>query len=147
MTILKYCITHLQLDHALGAFGSPGKDIAFILYSSSHISVRSHWIGLIGKYHNELLSCLQLFKYPKAIPTFNEIYDDFMNCGIYIIIEGILCTGLRHEKQTYGDGISGFRSETEAAENYRIQMLSNDGVREELSFLLHYLNANGQLDL
>lgn len=81
----------MQIDFAHGYIGSPGIDIAHLLFTSSHSSLRElEWDKLIQYYHEELCNMLRELSYPKKLPTLREIRRQVDTSSLYTAFIGIL---------------------------------------------------------
>ena len=135
------------MDFALGTWGSPAKDLSYLLFSSSHKTVREgEWNLLLEHYHSELTASLTLLNYPKEKPTLGDIHSGLRQCGPHICMVGLCIIGLRFLQKFHGDGLSFITGDTEADENFRIELFSNPAAADELLFLLEFLDRNGLLE-
>lgn len=77
----------LQVDYACGYFGSPGIDLAYLLYTSCAIEVGERDRDLLIQYYHSCLSdMLQKLEYPKKHPTLTDIHVGYLRKGIIGVI-------------------------------------------------------------
>lgn len=146
---LIHLIIYLQVDYTVGCLTSPGKDLTYLLFTSSSSSVReSEWDLLIQYYHEKLSLMLNKLDYPRRIPTLNDIQVSFIQRGTLSALYGFFITGLRFGNETKSDGLLPFVSiNNRSDEEFRFRMYSNPDCEQTIKFLLDYLSRKGFFDI
>lgn len=132
-----------------GCWGSPGKDVSYMFFSSSSKQELKdcEWDRLLQHYHDQLKSTLVKLNYPRKIPSLTDIHISFLNAGISNVIICALVIGIRYLKESDVKGILTLLSDGEEGVQSRYQMFANPDCKDCLQFLLDYADRKGFLDI
>lgn len=90
---------------------------------------------------------LNSLRYPKEIPTLNDIKVSFIQRSLYSALYGFFIIGLRYANETKSDGLLPFVSKNNRSdEEFRFRMYSNPDCEQSIKFLLDYLDRKGFFD-
>lgn len=141
----------LQVDFAHCYIGSPALDLAHLIFTSSHSSLRElEWDKLLQYYHKELCLALKSSNYPKQFPTLRDIRVQFLNSGLYTAVTGIFMQNLRVLEKDYCNDNNVIQlfmmpSNGENDRSIRARILSNPKAAIMTKYLLEYYDRKGFL--
>ncbi|KAG5684036.1 hypothetical protein PVAND_013289 [Polypedilum vanderplanki] len=112
-----------MVDFGLTYFGSPGLDLAYVLFTSASNEITDYQFDtLIQHYHSTLYKTLILLNYARPIPSLIQIHNHFMKRGIIGVLYAFLLLPMRFVQNDY---------------------FKDDDMKERLNFLLDYFNRKG----
>lgn len=93
----------MQIDYQEGFFGSPGIDLNWFIFTSCNQQVVANDVQTLYQfYYTTLVDTLKKLKYPKDIPSFDDIKREIHRNGYhgnirqYLIFFAIDKSGLQH---------------------------------------------------
>lgn len=136
------------VDYSFGCWGAVGRDLSYILFSSSARTVSERdWDLLLQCYHTELTLALKKLNYPKQIPTLNDIHASFLQKSILSAVCSIVITGIRYMKKYQKDGSLVFVSQDDSDKQFLYEMYSNPESSDSFKRLLEYFDRKGILQI
>lgn len=134
------------VDYSFGCWGAVGRDLSYILFSSSARSVNERdWDILLQRYHMELRFVLQQLNYPKEIPSLNDIHLSFLQNSILSAVVGMSIAACRFVETFDKDGLESFIGQDESDKEFLYKMYSNPASLDVIKFLLNYYERKGIL--
>lgn len=135
------------VDYSMGFHGSPGLDLAYFLFTSN---VPDHgeadWDRMLRVYHNELVRVLDKLGYKKKVPSFLDIYIEFLKRAHYALLVATFLIPLRLvEDATHAD-ISGLMGDSPEKVAFRRQIFSHPRYRSLLEPILKFCYNKGIMD-
>lgn len=130
-------------DLSSGYYGSPGLDLAHILFTISDNYGEEHWDRLLRIYHEELVRVLKHLGYKKEIPTFLDIYIEFLKRAQFALMRSVILIGLR--LANYPRDISALIGED--PEQLQKQMFLHPKYRSLLEPILKFCYNKGIMDV
>lgn len=134
------------MDFGLSYFGSPGIDLAYLLFTSSSDDIKDYEIDILLQfYHQELHENLVKLKYRRPLPSLIQIHGAFLKCGVIGFVYSCLLLPMRFADASVKD-LSCLVQQTEDALSIRQELYNNEGLKKRLQFLLRYFDRKGFLD-
>lgn len=131
----------------MGYWGSPVLDLTYLLFTSSHAKVNDHeWEQLYRIYYEELKATLIRLKYGHSMLTFDELYQQIVEKGVYSAMFAIFSVTMRlfDEVKDNDDVLKFFIREEQP---FRVYLMQRPHTRTLLTNLLMYFDKMGYLDV
>lgn len=140
-------IDGLIIDFQTASWNTPGVDVAFVLFTSSHESLtESVWKDLIKYYLDKLVNVLEKLRYAGRIPTMADLQRQIYMKRFYLALFGIFTYGSRHTDSTNGEADQRYMSPTKENCQFRVNALLNPRCQSGLEFLLNYFEKHGHFE-
>lgn len=135
------------VDYAFGYNGSPGLDIAYFLFSSNVVdNGEKQWDQLLRIYHDELVKVLTKLNYKKKIPSYLDIYIEFLRRAHFALAVAVFLIPIRLvEDSTHAD-LGGLIGEEPEKQAFRKQLFGHPKYRSFLEPILQFCYNKGILD-
>lgn len=122
-------------------------DIINVFYTSSNVELQEHdWSSLTEFYYKELTDLLAKLKYPKDVPSLEEIQSERNARGFASMPMAFCSLALRNMDEVDDFAITKMVGNEDGDKKFREQLLSNPKIRRNLEFLVNYFNNLGYFD-
>lgn len=135
------------VDFAVGFYGSPGIDLSYLLFTSNtEDGTEADWDKLLRVYHTELVSTLQKLGFMGRIPTFLDIYVEYLRRCYYGLMISTFIIPLRLLEDTKDADLSGLLGEGPEHVAFRKMLFGAPKYRNFIEPLLKFWDSKGLLD-
>lgn len=132
------------IDFQLTRYGSPINDLYTLLLSSTNLDIKlKHFDYFIKYYHDNLIECLKLLKYPKKLPNVKELHIALLKYGTFAMNTITSHLSIVLLDPTKAADISNLISNTEEGISFKKAMYTNPRYRKHIETLLPWLYNRG----
>lgn len=134
------------VDFQAGYWASATLDVTFTMFTSSHFALRAaDWDELFLHYYNELVRLLTALSYAKEVPTLEYMQKQRKSRGDGSAMMSVFGLVFRNLEDS-DNGMQLLMSSDEANCQLLAEHMLKMKFRENLRFLIEYLNENGHFD-
>lgn len=143
-----YPIDVILCDYQISFIGPAVIDLANILYSSSHASLRADdYDRLVQIYHEALIGTLSKLKYTKQMPTLTDMQVELLRRGVCHVAIGLFVFAARSfEKFGEIENMAKLARDNDADRQFIYDVLISAKDNEAFKFLLNYFDRRGYFD-
>lgn len=135
------------VDFQFGYWGSAILDVVYTLFTSSAEAIRGNdWNECILHYHAELVRLLDSLKYAKKLPSLEVMQEDRKKRGDFSAIMAIFGLVMRNMDEAEDDAFGMFMRRSEVDDLKRLEQMLKPTIRDNLEFLIHFMNENGHFN-
>uniref|UniRef100_A0A0A1XJK5 Hemoglobin subunit alpha-2 n=1 Tax=Zeugodacus cucurbitae TaxID=28588 RepID=A0A0A1XJK5_ZEUCU len=132
------------VDFQCVRYGSPVNDLYTVLLSSTSLDVKLKYFDYFVKYyHDNLIECLKLLKYPKKLPTLKEIHIALLKYGTLAVSTAAGHMSIVLLEPTEGAELSNLMGTSEESIAFRKHMYTNARYRKHIEVVYPWLYHRG----
>ncbi|XP_073842682.1 uncharacterized protein [Musca autumnalis] len=136
------------VDFQLMCYGSPAYDLYYFILSSTQYELKIEKFDYFVRfYHENLKSCLEQLKYPKAIPSLKDLHVDLLEHGPFAAYasSGVMCAALLDP--TENASLETMLSGGEDGDAFKRNMYLNPRYRKHAEIVFPWMARRGLFEL
>ncbi|XP_028900328.2 uncharacterized protein LOC105218698 [Zeugodacus cucurbitae] len=135
------------VDFQCVRYGSPVTDLYYLLLSSTSLDVKLKYFDYFIKYyHDNMIECLKLLKYPKRGPTLVEIHIALLQKSSWAVAPTMIHMPLALLELTEAADLSNFISTSEDSMAFRRRMYTSPRYRKHIEVVFPWLYCRGAFE-
>ncbi|XP_011213900.2 uncharacterized protein LOC105233495 isoform X1 [Bactrocera dorsalis] len=132
------------VDFQCERYGSPVNDLYCFLISSISLDVKlKHFDYFIKYYHDNLIECLKLLKYPKKLPALKDIHIALYKYGTWGLYELMGHMSIVLVDPSEAADVNNLMGNTPEGEEFKKSMYRNERFRKHAEAILPWLYNRG----
>ncbi|XP_017052310.1 uncharacterized protein LOC108095656 [Drosophila ficusphila] len=136
------------VDYQMPKYGTVAQDLLYFLISSTKLEDKiTKFDYFIKVYHENLVEHLKILNYTKTIPSLRDIHLALFKYGFfgYSVATGVMAAVLLDP--TENASFENFIGETEAGEDFQLQLYNSPRFRKHISVVMPWLLNRGSLEI
>ncbi|XP_017477775.1 PREDICTED: uncharacterized protein LOC108367629, partial [Rhagoletis zephyria] len=136
------------VDFQCSRYGSPVHDLYNLLLSSTQYEIKlKHFDYFIKYYHDQLIECLKLLRYPKKLPALKDIHIALYKYGVWGLAAASGHMAIVLLDPTESANIENLLGNTPDAVEFKKLMYTNKRYRKHAEAVLPWLHNRGAFEM